>query len=210
VSATFPVDSLALTHPGLTHRHFNIRRAGIPLALGRRARPGPRVVRRVEPKAGCVPAPISLRLPPDCWWFIQIMRSSSTAIPLPEDVSQALSRAPEVVVTPLPEPRFVVDLSRRQAEALRRWLQALLNQRSWSTAIPLPEDVLQALSRAREVVVTPTPEPRFVVDLSRRQAEALLRWLQALLDDLSQEGERWLTCLHCISRLTVAIRRSET
>jgi hypothetical protein len=103
-----------------------------------------------------VPASISLRLPPDCWWFIQIMRSSPTSIPLPEDVLEALSRAPEVEL------------------------------------------------------VTPIPEPRFVVVLARHQAEALLRWLQAQLDDLSQEDERWLTCLHCISRVTVAIRLSQT
>jgi hypothetical protein len=49
-----------------------------------------------------------------------------------------------------------------------------------------------------------------VVDLTRPQAEALLRWLQALLDGLPQEDERWLTCLHCIGRVTVAIRLSET
>jgi hypothetical protein len=83
--------------------------------------------------------------------------------------------------------------------------------RSSPTPILLPEDVLEALSRAPEVeLVTPIPEPRFVVHLTRHQAEALLRWLQALLDDLPQEGERWLTCLHCIGRLTVAIRRFET
>jgi hypothetical protein len=158
VSVVFPVCSLALKHPGPTPRHSNLRRAGIPLALGRRTRPGPRVVRRVEPKAGCVPAPITLRLPPDCWWFIQIMRSSPmTRVLLLEDVSEALSRAPEVEY------------------------------------------------------VTPIPEPRFVVYLARHQAEALLRWLQVLLDDFSQEDDELrLTCLHCISRVTVAIRRSET
>jgi hypothetical protein len=111
-----------------------------------------------EPKAGCVPAPISLRLPPDCWWFIQIMRSS-----------------------PL-------------------------------TPVQLPDDVLEVLNRAPEIEVgTPLPEPRYVVYLARHQAEALLRWLQALLDDLSQEeDELRLTCLNCISRLAVGIRRSET
>jgi hypothetical protein len=120
------------------------------------SRPGPRAVRRVEPKAGGLPAPISLRLPPDCWWFIQIVRSSPTSIPLPDDVLDALSRAPGVEFA------------------------------------------------------SPIPEPRLVVHLTRPQAEALLRWLQAPLDELSREDERWLTCLHCISRLTVAIRSSET
>jgi hypothetical protein len=88
------------------------------------------VVRRVEPKAGCVPAPITLRLPPDCWWFIQIMRASPmTRVLLLEDVSEALSRAPEVeYVAPIPEPRFVVYLARHQAEALLRWLQVLLSR----------------------------------------------------------------------------------
>jgi hypothetical protein len=99
-----------------------------------------------------VPAPISLRLPPECWWFIQIMRLSPTPIPFPDDVIEPLSRAPGVEL------------------------------------------------------VTPIPEPRLVVDLTRPQAEALLRWLQALVDDLPQEDDRWLTCLHCVNRLTVAIR----
>jgi hypothetical protein len=158
LSVVFPVRPLAFEYPGLTYRHSYTRRAGIPLAAVRLPRPGPRVVRRVEPKAGCVPAPISLRLPPDCWWFIQIMRSS-----------------------PL-------------------------------TPVQLPEDVLEVLNRAPEIeLATPLPEPRYVVYLSRHQAEALLRWLQALLDNLSQqEDELRLTCLHCISRLAVAIRRSET
>jgi hypothetical protein len=102
-----------------------------------------------------VRAPISLRLPPECWWFIQIMRSSPTALPLPDDVLMALSRAPSV-------------------------------------------EMIASIS-----------EPRLVVDLTRTQAEVLQRWLQALLDDLPQEDDRWLTCLHCIGRLAVAIRLSE-
>jgi hypothetical protein len=158
LSVVFPVRWLALQSSGLTQRHVNVRRVGIPLAVARLPRPGPRVVRRVEPKAGCVPAPITLRLPPDCWWFIQIMRSS------PPSPAQ------------------------------------------------LPDDVLEVLNRAPEIEGgTPLPEPRYVVYLARHQAEALLRWLQALLDDLSQaQDELRLTCLHCISRLAVAIRRSET
>ena len=95
-----------------------------------------------------------LRLPPDCWWFIQIMRFSSTPVTLPGDVLAALSRAPAVES------------------------------------------------------VDHIPEPRFVVDLTRPQAAALQHWLTALLDDLSQNDDRWLTCLHCIGRLTVAIRLS--
>jgi hypothetical protein len=103
-----------------------------------------------------VRASISLRLPPDCWWFIQIMRSSPTSVPLQDDVGEALSRAPGVEL------------------------------------------------------ITPIPEPRLMVQLTRPQAKALLRWLQALLDDLPREDDRWITCLHCIGRLTVAITFSET
>jgi hypothetical protein len=102
-----------------------------------------------------VPAPILLRLPPECWWFIQIMRSSSAVPPLPDDVLTALSRAPGV-------------------------------------------EIIASVS-----------EPRIVLDLTRTQAEVLQRWLQALLDDLPQEDDRWLTCLHCIGRVAVAIRLSE-
>jgi hypothetical protein len=102
-----------------------------------------------------VTAPISLRLPPECWWFIQIMRSGSTALPLPRDVRAALSRAPRIEYR------------------------------------------------------TPIPEPLFVVDMTRPQAEALQLWLRGLLDDLSQNDERRLTCLHCIGRVAVAIRLGE-
>ena len=100
-------------------------------------------------------APISLRLPLECWWFIQVMRS-------------------------------------------------------WSTPVLLADDVLAALSRAPGVeIVAEIPEMRLVVELTRPQAAALQHWLQALLDDLSQEDDRWLTCLHCIGRVSVAIRVSE-
>jgi hypothetical protein len=103
-----------------------------------------------------VPAPISLRLPPDCWWFIQIMRSSSRLAPLPDDVLAALSRPPGVEVG----------------------------------------GTMQ--------------EPRLVVSLTRTQTDVLQQWLQALLDDLTQNDDRRLTCLHCIGRVTLAIRLSET
>jgi hypothetical protein len=102
-----------------------------------------------------VGAPIPLRLPPDCWWFIQIMRSSSELAPLPDDVLRALSLPPVVEV----------------GEAM--------------------------------------PEPRLVVHLMRPQAEGLQQWLQAVLDDLSQNDDRWLTCLHCIGRVALALRLSE-
>jgi hypothetical protein len=107
-------------------------------------------------KGGCVSASISLRLPADCWWFIQIMRSSSGLALLPDDVLAALGRPPGV-------------------------------------------EVGGAM-----------PEPRLVVRLTRPQAEMLRQWLQALLDDLTQNDDRWLTCLHCIDRVALAIRLSET
>jgi hypothetical protein len=89
---------------------------------------GPRVARLSTQGPRFLPAPISLRLPPECWWFIQIMRSSPTGVPLPDDVLAALSRAPGVeIITSVPEPRIVVDLTRTQAEVLQRWLQALLD-----------------------------------------------------------------------------------
>jgi hypothetical protein len=83
--------------------------------------------------------------------------------------------------------------------------------RSSSTAVPLPDDVLVALSRSPGVeMITRIGELRLVVELTRPQAEVLQQWLQALLDDLSPDDDRWLTCVHCIGRLTVAIRLSET
>jgi hypothetical protein len=103
-----------------------------------------------------VTAPISLRLPAECWWFIQIMRSGPTAVPLPQDVRMALSRAPGIEVR------------------------------------------------------TPIPQPLFVVEMTRPQIEALQHWLHGLLDDLSQDDQRWVTCLHCIGRVARAIRLAET
>jgi hypothetical protein len=82
--------------------------------------------------------------------------------------------------------------------------------RSGSTARPLPGDVRVALSRAPGIETrTPISEPLFVVDMTRPQAEALQLWLRGLLDDLSQDDERRLTCLHCIGRVAVAIRLGE-
>jgi hypothetical protein len=83
--------------------------------------------------------------------------------------------------------------------------------RSGATLVPLSDDVLGALSRAPSVeTLAPILEPQLVVDLTPSQAEALQRWLQALLDELSPDDDRWLTCLHCLSRLAAAIGLSET
>jgi hypothetical protein len=95
-------------------------------ALSCLGRPGPRVARLVESRAGCVGTPISLKLPSECWRFIQAMRSSP--VPLPAGVHAILDRAPRVEFRgPMPEPRFVVTMTRPQVEALRRWLHALHN-----------------------------------------------------------------------------------
>jgi hypothetical protein len=64
-----------------------------------------------------------------------------------------------------------------------------------------------ALSRSPGVeVITQIGEVRLVVELTRPQPEVLQQWLKAELDDLSPDDDRWLTCLHCIGRLAVAIR----
>ena len=98
-------------------------------------------------------APISLKLPPECWRFIQEMRSSP--VPLPADIHASLNRAPRVEIR------------------------------------------------------GPIPEPRFVVTMTRPQAEALQRWLHTLHDGLKHDDHRRLTCLQCISRVAVALMLSE-
>lgn len=113
------------------------------------------MARLAESGAGCVRATISLRLPPDCWLFIQEMRPAPVSQLLSVDVEAILDLAPRIEVRP------------------------------------------------------PTPEPSFVVSMSRSQMEALHRWLHALLDELSPEDPRWPTCLQCIGRVTGALRRSE-
>jgi len=71
-------------------------------------------------------APVSIRLSPDCWRFIEEVRSLSTPVPLPAEVHAILNRAPRIEIRgPIPEPRFVVTMTRPQAEALQRWLHAL-------------------------------------------------------------------------------------
>ena len=82
--------------------------------------------------------------------------------------------------------------------------------RSWPALIPLPADV-HALFDAPPRIETsgPLPEPRFVVQMTRPQAEALQRWLHPLQDDLKHDEARRLKCLLCISRVAVAIMLSE-
>ena len=79
-----------------------------------------------------------------------------------------------------------------------------------STPVPLAADVHAILSRAPRIEMRmPIPEPRFLVEMTRSQAEALQRWLQALLDGLSQDDYQRRTCLECISCVADALRRSE-
>ena len=52
------------------------------------------------------------------------MRSSP--VPLPADVRATLDLAPRIEIRgAIPEPQFVVTMTRPQAEALQRWLHAL-------------------------------------------------------------------------------------
>jgi hypothetical protein len=69
---------------------------------------------------------VFVRLPPDCWRFIDEMRSWSTRVPLPIDVEAILDQPPRIQIGgPIPEPRFVVTMTRPQAAALQRWLHSL-------------------------------------------------------------------------------------
>jgi hypothetical protein len=88
-----------------------------------------------------VRATILLRLPPDCWLFIQEMRSAPVAEPLSGDIQTILDLAPRIELRPpIPEARFVASMSRLQVEALHRWLHALLDELSpddprWPTCL---------------------------------------------------------------------------
>jgi hypothetical protein len=72
------------------------------------------------------PAAVSIRLTPECWWFVDEARSWPALIPLPDDVQKVLDRTPQVEVSGgVPEPLLVVRMTRPQAEAVQRWLHAL-------------------------------------------------------------------------------------
>jgi hypothetical protein len=71
-------------------------------------------------------AVVSIRLTPECWWFIDEARSWPVLIPLPGDVQMLLNRIPHIEISgAIPEPRAVVRMTRSQAEAVQRWLHAL-------------------------------------------------------------------------------------
>jgi len=82
--------------------------------------------------------------------------------------------------------------------------------RSSSTSVPLPADVQAILDQPSRIEIgRPIPEPRFVVTMTRPQAEALQRWLHSLHDDLKHDDNRRLSCLLCISRVAVALMLAE-
>jgi hypothetical protein len=113
------------------------------------------LARLVESRAGRVRKQILLKFSPDCWLFIQDMQQASVRAPLPTDIQGILTEAPRIELRP------------------------------------------------------PIPEPRFVVSMSRSQAQALHRWLHALQDGLSSDDPRWLTCLQCIGRVSGALSHSK-
>jgi hypothetical protein len=83
--------------------------------------------------------------------------------------------------------------------------------RSSPTTAVLPDDLHEILGRTPSIEVRPPiSQPKFVVPMARPQAEALQRWLHAVLDGLPPDDERRLTCFQCIGRVAVAIRLSET
>jgi len=72
------------------------------------------------------PAVVSIRLTPECWWFVDEARSWPAVIPLPGDVQEVLDRMPHMEISGgVPEPLLVVRMTRRQAEVVQRWLHAL-------------------------------------------------------------------------------------
>jgi hypothetical protein len=78
--------------------------------------------------------------------------------------------------------------------------------RRWPALNPLPADVHELFDRTPEIEISGAiAEPRMVVRMTHRQAQAVQCWLQALHDDLKHDDARRLKCLLCISRVTVGI-----
>ena len=71
-------------------------------------------------------ATVSLKLTPECWRFIEEVRSWDTPVPLLAAVLAILNQPPQIEIRgPIPEPRFVVRLTRVQARAMQQWLHSL-------------------------------------------------------------------------------------
>jgi hypothetical protein len=98
---------------------------------------------------------ISLKSPPDCWRFIEETRSCEAPVPLPADVHAVFTRTPHIEL----------------------------------------QDAI--------------PGPRFVVHVSRPQAQAMQLWLHSVYECLKHDDNRRLNCLLCISRVAVALMLSE-
>jgi membrane protein implicated in regulation of membrane protease activity len=82
--------------------------------------------------------------------------------------------------------------------------------RSWPALIPLPAGVHALFDGPPRIEIGGSfAEPRFVVQMTRSQAEALQRWLHPLQEDLKHDEVRRLTCLLCISRVAFEIMLSE-
>jgi hypothetical protein len=72
------------------------------------------------------PPVVTVKLTPECWRFIDEARSWPALIPLPADVHALFDIPPRIEAGGvLPEPRFVVRMTREQARALQRWLHPL-------------------------------------------------------------------------------------
>ena len=70
--------------------------------------------------------PISIKLPPDCWRFLEETRSSPPAEALPPDVDAVLDEPPRLVIGgAIPALRVVLTMTRKQAEALESWLHEI-------------------------------------------------------------------------------------
>lgn len=71
-------------------------------------------------------APVSIKLPSDCWRFVNETRSWSSREPLAPDVQAILNDPPRLEIGgAIPAPRVVITMTRVQAEALHRWLREM-------------------------------------------------------------------------------------
>jgi hypothetical protein len=83
-----------------------------------------------------VTPPISIKLPTDCWRFLEETRSSppaeallpdvQAARPLPPDVEAVLDDPPRLAIGgAIPVLQVVLTMTREQAEALENWLHKI-------------------------------------------------------------------------------------
>jgi hypothetical protein len=73
-----------------------------------------------------VTAPVSIKLPTDCWRFVDETRSWPSREPLAADVQTVLNDPPRLEMGgAVPAPRVVITMTRAQAEAFQRWLREM-------------------------------------------------------------------------------------